>query len=132
MLTDQNEIVCQNCLQKNDGGTINCRFCNAPLVLSDNADPVKGLPGEGYVYSKAVEGKPKPVVLIGVWFMFFPLLLISGFTALSLIFTDTGGGSLPFILFWMCLAAFIFSIAMLYRVTKNYLSANHEKTSALD
>lgn len=132
MLTGQKETVCQTCLQKNDGGAINCRFCNAPLILSDSADPVKNLPGEGYAYGKAVEGKPKPVVLIGVWVMFLPLLLISGFTALSVIFNDTGGGSMPFILFWMCVAAFAFSLAMLYRVTKNYLTGKSEKGSVLD
>ncbi len=132
MLADQNEIVCQSCLQENNSEAINCRFCNAPLILSDNIDPVKGLPNEGYAYSKAVEGKPKLVVLIGVWVMFFPLLLITGFSALSVIFTDIGGGSIAFIIFWVCIAAFIFSFAMLYRVTKNYLSANHEKTQALD
>jgi hypothetical protein len=82
MLADQNEIVCQSCLQENNSEAINCRFCNAPLILSDNINPVKGLPNEGYAYSKAVEGKPKLVVLIGVWVMFFPLLLITGFSAL--------------------------------------------------
>lgn len=132
MLADQNEIVCQSCLQQNNSEAINCRFCNAPLILSDNIDPVKGLPNEGYTYSKAVEGKPKPIVLIGVWVMFFPLLLISGFSALSVIFTDIGGGSMAFIIFWVSVAAFIFSFVMLYRVTKNYQSANHEKTQALD
>lgn len=132
MLADQNEIVCQSCLQENNSEAINCRFCNAPLILSGNSDPVRGLPNEGYAYSKAVEGKPKLVVLIGVWVMFFPLLLITGYSALSVIFTDIGGGSLAFIIFWVSIAAFIFSFAMLYRVTKNYLSANHGKTQALD
>ncbi|MEZ5425802.1 MAG: hypothetical protein R2747_06030 [Pyrinomonadaceae bacterium] len=110
--------ICLNCMSPNDPNEVFCRTCNDSLSLTSNTDPVQGLHGEGVAYRKAVEGKPKPVVLIGVWLLFAPVLVFSVWTAISTVFTF--GGSEGFVIFWISLISAVFSFTMVFRVTKNY------------
>ncbi len=114
-------VPCLTCFQENDRHAVFCRSCNASLGLTANADPLKTLHNEGLVYSKAAVGKPKPVVLIGVWVLFLPALLLSAQAVFSLV-SEIGGGTSSFILFWMSLLIGGFSLVMLYRVTNNYFN----------
>lgn len=118
--------LCTSCLQENDFGAVYCRHCNAALGLTENPDPLQRLSHEGVVYSKAVEGKPKLVVLIGVWLMFAPVFVVSAFSAVSLIF-EGEGGSLSFVLFWVLVVSAFFSLTMVYKVTKNYYKSREKE-----
>lgn len=119
-------VPCLSCFQENDKHAVFCKNCNSSLSLAANFDPLKALHNEGMVYSKAVVGKPKLVVLIGVWVLFLPALLLSVQGVYSLIF-DLGGGTSSFILFWMSLLVGGFSLVMLYKVTNNYLTLDDRK-----
>ncbi|HEV8158415.1 MAG TPA: hypothetical protein VGP58_05250 [Pyrinomonadaceae bacterium] len=77
---------------------------------------------EGAVYAKAVEVKPNIVVVVGVWLLFFPILIVSLPSAISVIFED-GGGTPSFVIFWILIIITIFSGTMLYKVTRNYYNA---------
>jgi len=122
----QNTILCVACMKENNGAATFCRFCNAALGLSDNPDPLQKLAFEGAVYAKAVEVKPNVVVLVGVWLLFFPILVFSLQSAISMMF-DGGGGTESFIMFWLLIITAVFSGTMIYKVTRNYF--NGRKTN---
>lgn len=119
-------VLCLSCFKPNDGAAVFCRYCNAALALTNNSDHLQRIAGEGAVYSKAVEGKPKPVVLIGVWLLFFPLLILCGMSAIALAFGNEGG-SVPFLMFWVSAIGAFFSLTMLYKVTGNYFKNDDGK-----
>jgi len=107
-------------MKENDGAATRCKYCNHALGLTENPDHLQRISAEGAVYAKAVEVKPNIVVLIGVWLLFFPILLVSLPSAISEIFQGEGGTS-SFILFWVLLIIAFFSLTMLYKVTRNYV-----------
>jgi hypothetical protein len=113
-------ILCVSCLKENNQGEVFCRYCNAALGLTDNPDPIQRTAHEGAVYSKAVEGKPTRIVLIGVWLLFFPVLVFCATSAVSLAFGGEAG-SISFVLFWVLIIVSLFSLTMIYKVTRNYL-----------
>ena len=114
--------LCTSCLEENDYGAVYCRRCNSALSLTENHDPLQKLGHEGAVYSKAVEGKPRLVVLVSVWLLFFPVLILSAASAVSLAF-EGEAGSLSFVLFWVSTVAAFFSLVMIYKVTKNFFKS---------
>ncbi len=73
----QNTVLCVACMKENDGAATYCRFCNCALGLTDNPDHLQKISMEGAVYAKAVEVKPNVVILVGVWLLFFPILIVS-------------------------------------------------------
>ena len=80
----KNTILCLTCMKENDRTATFCRFCNRALDLSDNHDPLQKLSMEGAVYAKAVEVKPNIIILVGVWLLFFPVLIVSVPMAISM------------------------------------------------
>ena len=115
-------VLCVACMRENSAQNVRCQFCNAPLGLTVNPDPVQQLPTEGDIYSKAVESKPNLIVLIGTWLIFF-VPMVFGFGAAVSMITKGGGGSSSFLFFWFLVAVGCFSSIMLYKVTRNYLKA---------
>jgi len=118
----QNTILCLACMKENNGAATFCRFCNHALSLTNNPDHLQKIAMEGAVYAKAVEVKPNIVVVVGVWLLFFPILIVSLPSAISVIFED-GGGTPSFVIFWILIIITIFSGTMLYKVTRNYYNA---------
>lgn len=112
-------ILCLSCVRENDANSIFCRFCNRWLALTNNSDPLRQLATEGYLYSKAVEGKPKLIVLISVWVIFLLPLIFGALSAFSII-AEGGGGGDTFIFYLFSIAISCFSFVMIYKVTKNY------------
>jgi len=71
------------------------------------------------MFRKAVDERPRLIVLAGMWILFFPALLVSVYAAVKLI--RMGGGLPNFVFFWAFVGLGYASIVILYRVTKNYL-----------
>ena len=122
----QNTILCLACMKENNGAATFCRFCNHALSLTNNPDHLQKIAMEGAVYAKAVEVKPNIVVVVGVWLLFFPILIVSLPSAISMML-EGGGGSASFVMFWLLIITAVFSGAMLYKVTRNYF--NGRKTN---
>lgn len=80
---------------------------------------------EGFLFRKAVEGRPKPIVLIGIWIIFFPVLILSLYCATQLILNRAR--ALDFFFFWAFIGFVYVASVVLYRVTKNYLSPPSEE-----
>lgn len=117
--TNQETFVCYSCLQPNEIDRNICKFCNAPISQNSSNDPLQIAYGEGMVYRKATESKPKMIIVLGIWLLFFPAFIFGAYTAIETVLTQSG--SVGFVLFWLMFAIAVFSFVMLYKVTKNYL-----------
>jgi hypothetical protein len=60
------------------------------------------------------------VVLVGIWILFFPVLLVSVFSAVNLIINRHSRSD--FVFFWCAVGLAYISAAVVYRATKNYLT----------
>ena len=118
-------VLCLSCMGENDVNTAFCRYCNTWLVSTSNSNPFQQLASEGALYSKAVEGKPKLIVLISVWVIFLMPLIFGTLSAFSVI-TRGGRGADSLIFYLFSIAVSCFSFIMIYRVTKNYFKKNEE------
>lgn len=115
-------VVCPHCLSHNLPEAAFCTTCGAPLGMVANIDPIQQIASEGFTFRSAVDGPPKPIILIGTWLAFLP---IAGIALLGM-FGLGGGFSLlmPLLL--------LISIGILYRVTRNYLVKSRASKQATE
>jgi hypothetical protein len=125
--TNTEEIICPSCLTPNASFASFCESCRAPLGTTATLDPIQSINTQGFLFRKALEGRPRPIVLAGLWLMFFPALLGSLYAATSLILNRTGLAD--FFLFLVSLGFAYVSFVILYRVTRNYLTAGRNTGS---
>ena len=77
-IEDEVELpVCLSCLQPNTVEDHFCRKCGAPLDSYAATAPFESIFAQGHVFRGATEGKPRLIVVIGVWLIFLPALMIS-------------------------------------------------------
>ena len=122
--TNAEEIICPSCLATNVSFAAFCDSCGAPIGTTATLDPIQSINTQGFLFRKALEGRPKPIVLAGLWLMFFPALLGSIYAATYFVLNRTGLAD--FFFFWVCVGFAYVSSVILYRVTKNYLTARRE------
>jgi len=79
--------------------------------------PFESVFSEGHVYRSAVERPHKPIVLLGIWVL-FGCLSLTGALLLYLGMTSTG---IPSALMGLFLS--VISLVIIFRTTRNYLSA---------
>jgi len=125
--TDAEEIICPSCLTTNASFASFCDSCGAPIGTTATLDPIQSIDTQGFLFRKALEGRPKPIVLAGLWLMFFPALLASLYAATQVILNRTGLAD--FIFFWAFVGVAYVAFVVLYRVTRNYLTARRETHS---
>jgi hypothetical protein len=75
----------------------------------------------GFVFRRAVEGRPKLIVVLGIWLYFFPAFLVN-LQLLAAILSGDFGGLRGLVLVWLALAGATVCASMLYRVTRNYVT----------
>ncbi|MCB1025104.1 MAG: hypothetical protein KDB79_11975, partial [Acidobacteria bacterium] len=112
---------CLSCFAPNLAAAAVCPNCGAIVGMLDGVDPIQNLAAEGRVYHLATERTTK-MVLVGTWILFSPAALFFSIVAIATAIFETGGGTTMFGLFWITATGAMFSIFMLYRVTKNYLT----------
>jgi hypothetical protein len=112
------EIICPSCVTANPLSASFCDSCGAPVGTA-TLDPIQSISAQGFLFRKALEGRPKPIVVAGIWLMFFPLLLGSIFAAARFIVNRTGLAD--FVFFWVFVGFGYVAFVILYRVTRNYL-----------
>jgi len=125
--TDAEEIICPSCLTPKASFASFCDSCGAPIGATATLDPIQSINAQGFLFRKALEGRPKPIVLAGLWLMFFPALLASLYAATRLILNRTGLAD--FFFFWAFVGVAYVAFVILYRVTRNYLTARRETDS---
>ena len=119
-----NEILCHSCLTPNASFASFCDNCGAPIGTTATLDPIQSINTQGFLFRKALEGRPKPIVLAGLWLMFFPALVGSLYAAIRLILNRTGIAD--FFFFWVFVGLAYVAFVILYRVTRNYLTARRK------
>jgi hypothetical protein len=87
-----------------------------------NLDPIKAIQTEGFLFRKALEGKPKLIVLLGMWILHLPVLVVGIGVAVYLLLNLRSRSEFVFIFAMGGLSYYAFVV--LYRVTKNYLTIN--------
>jgi len=118
-----NTILCTSCSAAIDEREAFCPACGAPVGPVAALDPLQAIRAEGFVIQKAAIGKPKPIVLLGVWILFFPCLVVGLMLAADFALNGQGLGAAGFLFFWAGIAIAIFSLVMLFKVTRNYFAA---------
>jgi hypothetical protein len=113
-------IVCSSCGALINSGDEYCPTCSAPTAFAFNLDPMKMIESEGHLFVRAVEGRQKPIVLIGVWILFLPMFLFGAFFAITIIAQGFGSGLENFVFFWGAFGLAFIAFIILNRVTSNY------------
>jgi hypothetical protein len=62
-------------------------------------DPIQRIQTEGFIYRRAVEGRPKSIVMIGIWLLFFPLLVMGVIGMVGMVVIGAGSGTAGFVVF---------------------------------
>lgn len=118
-------IACPSCLALIGRSEAFCHACGAPVGMTATLDPINSIRSQGFLISRALEGRPKPITLIGLWLLNFPALVGGVFGAIYLsLHLDAFSG---FIFFWFMIGIAVISFAILYRVTKNYVTIPEKK-----
>jgi hypothetical protein len=122
--TNAEEFICPSCQAPNASFASFCDSCGAPVGTAAALDPIQSINTQAFLFRKALEGRPKPIVLAGLWLMFFPALLGSIYAATYFVLNRTGLAD--FFFFWVFVGFAYVSSVILYRVTSNHLKARRE------
>ena len=107
--------LCISCLAPNEPEAHFCKKCGAPLDSYSATAPFERTLAQGYAFRAAVTGKPKLIVVIGMWILFFPPVcagIFGLYAALS--------GQAPVFSFLVSLVIGIIGGILIYKTTKNY------------
>lgn len=113
------QITCHACLTRNSRAAAFCRKCGTPIGAVATIDPLQSIQAEGFLLRKATEGRPKPIILLGIWILHLPVLVGCIGVAIYLILNQRGWGN--FVFFWGAVGVAYLAFMILYRTTKNYL-----------
>jgi hypothetical protein len=121
VLPDGESELCTACLFPNLVDSRWCKRCDAPMSSISMFLMPDAARAAGFVYRRAVEARPKLVVVCWIWFHFCPGLVVNAMVLLLIL----GGGVEGL----RGLATFVLAViggsicgSMLYRVTRNYLT----------
>jgi len=130
--TSANETcLCLSCLYPHQPEAAFCKRCGAPVGSIAAIGPLERLYAEGFVYRKAAEGRPSLIVLFGIWLLFLPPAVLSlGMLAWGVHLEIRFGQNL--FSNWIYICSGGLSLAMLYRVTKNFITLPKLKYASLD
>lgn len=116
-------MSCPNCFALNDDLTEFCHQCDSRL--GSNLTPLGIARSEADVLGKVTTIKPKFIVLLGTWIIFFPVLLTAIVLGINQVLYVSGSNG--FIFFWFSMAMIVVSSTFLYRVTSNYFTMEEKK-----
>ena len=121
-------MVCPDCMTQNSPMTEFCKSCGYPIGQYVTVDPINRILSQGWLYRKAASGRITAFGFWGMWIVFG-----SGILSMLIIFIPAGmDKNWEIILRWWPIGlSLIVYIAILYRVTKNYLKIKR-KTSVTE
>jgi hypothetical protein len=123
---DGEAALCTYCLFPNVPDEPWCKRCGASISFASIVGPLDAARASGFMWRGALRGRPTRFVLVSVWLLFFPKLALDLLAAFAIL---TGGmdGPVALLLFWVALAFGAVAFAMLYQVTRNYLTNVRER-----
>ncbi len=111
-------VLCPDCMTQNSPMTDFCQSCGYPLGQYVTVDPLKRIYSQGWLYRKAVSGRINKFGFWGMWIIFGSAIIsILIFMILPGMVMDEG-----ITLLWLYSFPLMIYIAILFRVTKNYLA----------
>jgi len=113
-------LVCSSCGSLIPSTVEYCPKCLSPTAAAFNLDPMKVIETEGHLLVRATQGRQKPIVLIGIWILFLPVLLVGLLFAVTIISEGISSGMANFAFFWGAVGLAFIGFTVLYKVTKNY------------
>ncbi len=113
-------MLCSSCGSVLDPASGLCPRCLMPSGDYASLDPMQAARVEGLLISKAVDKRPKPIVVIGIWVMFLPAFIAGLAVAAQVVLDGAGSGMSGFLFFWIGVGLSIFSLVVLFKVTRNY------------
>jgi hypothetical protein len=111
-------LLCTSCLHPNPPETPFCKRCGAPIGAISAVGPLEHIYAEGFAYRQATEGRPKTIVLVGMWLLFLPPLVLALPLMAAIVNDGRGSGAVFELILILVLAAI--SAAILIKVTLNY------------
>jgi len=123
------KMVCPSCHHHNDPSVTFCQSCGAPLGFAATMAPFQQLEAQGFVLRQATGGRPKLIILMGIWILVFPVWV--GFSVI--LFENIRNFDWSFTSKVYLLGhAFIWiiSVWLLYRATANYVSKRRQQQNS--
>ena len=115
-------MLCPSCLFPNGSEAIWCKRCGAPIGQTNSIVPTDAAQSVGFVFRGALTPRPKLVVVLGVWALFFPGFIYN-FASLWILLLGGTATTRGLAGIWLSLAGGAFCSAMLYPVSRNYWRA---------
>ena len=84
------------------------------------------------MYRQAVAGRPKLIVVIGIWMMFLPVFIVSLSLLVMILIEHSGGFFREIGLAAMMSALMLVSFIILFRTTKNHFIARRKISEERD
>lgn len=132
--TNENQdVVCPNCLERNNTCLSICANCGFSIGPGSNMTPDSVLHSHRFMYQNAIKGRPKFIVMLGIWIVFSGLLLISVtllYTGIKDYFVTGDPVNLFGILIAMCF--FVLGAVIPFKVTKNYFAKRGEEEGEIE
>lgn len=120
-------MVCPNCMTQNSPMTEFCKSCGYPIGQYVTVDPINRILSQVWLYRKAVTGRISAFGFWGMWIIFGSSIFIMLVYGIQVGIYGDGGIILRW---WPIGLILIVYIAILYRVTKNYLRFKRETAAA--
>lgn len=121
-------ITCRSCYTVNEKLEVFCQQCGLPL------DPTAATVGPSNVgetpddvFLKKRARRPKLVVVLGLWLIFFPFLVHAAMVAFDILLNNRTRSN--FMTFWLAIGSLSLSVVVLYRITRNYVTLPPRKNA---
>ena len=118
--SNNHDIRCPACHTLNPRFESFCQACDVPIGVTATLDPVSTIRTEAFLFRRALDLPNKPIVLIGMWILFLPLIVFGIGIAIYLIVYTRGVAN--FFFFWVFVGLIYVALMILYRTTKNYVA----------
>jgi len=90
-LDDSALPLCPGCMAENPAHNHFCEACGKPISWYAAIDPMGQIYSTGHMYREAIRKPTKPIILIGMWAIFFPTLLLFMFVFMNALYRlETG------------------------------------------
>lgn len=110
-----------SCLHENSELLKFCKECGAPIGAFTTTMPFERIQAEGFAYREASSNPTKPIVLVGMYLIFFPWLIGAwSMAGYFLYYYDYVWGAIFF-------ALGLVACLMLLKTTKNYIKNKRQK-----
>lgn len=116
--------ICPNCASENPSNAPYCPKCGMPIGMFSTTDPMQAIYSQGWAYRRAATGRSNALAFWGMWLIFGPA---AAGVILALIDLASFGEEVSILGLGLSVAIGALYIAVLYRVTRNYIRQRRYK-----